>query len=40
MELRIREVDKPSATKVTNAHDAGPFGKLKGLVFLVRSVNL
>ncbi len=36
MGLRICEVDKDGTAKVTNAHKARPFGKLKGLVFLVR----
>ena len=40
MELRIREVDKGGAAKVTNTREAGPFGKLRGLVFIVRSVSL
>ena len=40
MELRIREVDKGGAAKVTNTREAGPFGKLRGLVILVRSVSL
>ena len=40
MELRIREVDKGGAAKVTNTREAGPFGKHRGLVILVRSVSL
>ena len=40
MELRIREVDKGGAARVKNTREAGHFGKLKGLVFLLRSVSL
>ena len=55
MELRIREVDKGGAARVTNtsklapstnswtrfeSDESGPFGKLRGLVFIVRSVSL
>ena len=29
IELRIREVDKGGAAKVTNTHEAGPFDELK-----------
>ena len=29
MELRIREVDKGGAAKVTNTREAGPFDELK-----------
>ena len=28
MELRIREVDKGGAARVTNTHEAGPFDEL------------
>ena len=40
MELRIPKVEKGGAARVTNTREAGPFGKHRGLVILVRSVSL